>query len=79
MGLEGHAPGLPQMPAADPWFGVSFPLWIVGLDKVNLAATALVHARSPLPIDDVIQLPGILIQIPLQFALFVDGELSQRV
>ena len=33
----------------------------------------LIHARRALPIDNINQFPGVLVQVPLQFALLVDG------
>ena len=45
----------------------------------RVKAGASVNARRSFPIDDVIQSPGILPQIPLQFSLLVHDELGSGI
>ena len=39
----------------------------------------LVDPRSALPVDDIDQFPGILIELELNLALFVHGQLTQGI
>ena len=41
--------------------------------------SSLVHARTASPIDNVSEPPWVLIQIPLQFTLLIDNQLSRRI
>src|SRR5262249_18964265 len=43
------------------------------------SADTLVNSGRALPVDEVRQSPGILVEIPLQLALFVENQLRRRI
>jgi hypothetical protein len=47
--------------------------------SVSPIQQALVNALRALPVDKVRLSPGILVQVPLQFALFVENQLRRRI